>query len=90
MFFPTFLSLHRIVNKRTNAIVVDIALSPVPSNNSWKIFTSGGVIFSFLTTRLGSDPPSSFLLFFKYFISLLFDAGLKNGAFTASLSVRPT
>ncbi len=42
MFLPMFLSLSSAVSMRTNAIVVEISRSPMPSSSALKV-SSGGI-----------------------------------------------
>ncbi len=41
MFLPMFLSFSSVVRIRTNAIVVEISRSPLPSSNALKAARSG-------------------------------------------------
>src|ERR1700760_4316056 len=54
MFLPMFLSFNRIVRRRTNAIVVEISRSPVPSSTGWNA-SSGGIASGGASLRRGGQ-----------------------------------
>ena len=65
MFLPMVLSFVKIVNNRTNDIVVEIALSPVPFNISSNIDRSGTSMDPGELILSGKKPPRLFLLSIK-------------------------
>ena len=64
-----FLSLIKLVNILTRAIVVDISFSPVDTFIKSKISFEGALIGFAKVDLSGKNPPSLILLSFKYLIS---------------------
>ena len=69
--FPIILSFERIVNNRTNAIVVESSRLPVPSISSLKTDLSGTSIGVDRSVLIGSGPPSTSRRSCKYLYSVL-------------------
>ena len=65
-----------MVNNRTYAMVVEISLSPDPFNSSSNMAMFGILILGPFVFLSGTNPPSFFRWFNKYFASLLFTLGL--------------
>jgi hypothetical protein len=76
MFLPMFLSFSSAVRMRTNAIVVEISRSPVPSSIAPNAERSGTASGGAVRTRVGSEPPSEMRRSRMYFASSLSSAGL--------------
>ena len=72
----TFLSLNKLVNILTSAIVVDISFEPVDCFKTSNISLGGAFIGLAKVDLSGIFPPSFILLSFKYLISSEFSSGL--------------
>ena len=76
IYLPSSLSRTRVDRILTNAIVVEISLSPVAVNIFSKA-ESGGVLSGLpFRLRCGTKPPNSWRLSIMYLISGESDAGL--------------
>jgi len=58
MFLPMFLSLSSTPRMRTNAMVVEISRSPVPSRMDWNASSAGIASGATIGLRAGRKPPS--------------------------------